>query len=122
LLNNKHKNRIYDVNYKTNFNYNNNIKYFERPDINLLQKIMEDQNHIIENYGKDIADNVLIIYDDCVALKKFFNSEEFVEMLFNSRHYKISTIITSQSYFKIPKPIRENASGLLLLKLEIKKN
>ena len=119
LLNKKYKNRIYDVNYKTVYNYN--IEYEEKPDINLLERIMKEQEQIIKNYGKDIADNVLIIYDDCAALKRFFNSEVFVEMLFNSRHYKISTIITSQSYFKIPKPIRENASGLLLFNTGNKK-
>ena len=34
--------------------------------------------------------------------------------MFNSRHYKVSIIITTQNYFSIPKPLRLNTSIFVL--------
>lgn len=54
----------------------------------------------------------MLVYDDCISSKNFFNSEAVQQLLFNSRHYKISIIITSQNYKSLPKPLRLNNSIL----------
>ena len=69
---------------------------------------------IIKKYGKKIADNILLVFDDCISVKKFFTSEVILKMLLNSRHYKVSIIITSQAYKLLPKSLRLNMSLLVL--------
>jgi hypothetical protein len=73
-----------------------------------------EQKKIIQLYGKSIADNILLVYDDTISAKKFWNSESVQQMFFNSRHYKISIIITSQNYKSLPKALRLNMSLMLL--------
>ena len=80
----------------------------------LLKEIIAEQKSIIQKYGKSVADEILLIYDDTVSAKKFWNSQSVLKMLLNSRHYKISIIITSQSYKLIPKNLRLNMSLLIL--------
>lgn len=88
----------------------NDEDFYEKVSIDLLKQIIEEQKMIIENYGKSVADNILLVYDDCASQRKFWNSNAVQQLIFNSRHYKTSIIITTQSYFSIPKPLRLNTS------------
>lgn len=85
-------------------------------DINttFLPDIISEQKEIITRYGKDTADTVLIILDDLAAERKFFDSKMTKKAIFNSRHVKISIIITTQAYICIPPQIRLNNSNLIL--------
>ena len=48
--------------------------FYEKVSIDLLKQIITEQKMIIENYGKPVADNILLVYDDCASAKKFWNS------------------------------------------------
>jgi Poxvirus A32 protein len=84
--------------------------FYEKVSIDLLKQIIEEQKLVINTFGKSVADNILLVYDDCASQKKFWNSNQVQQLMFNSRHYKVSIIITTQSYFTIPKPLRLNTS------------
>ncbi|KAJ3317593.1 hypothetical protein HDV06_001356 [Boothiomyces sp. JEL0866] len=114
LLEQTKRHLFYDVNYKTNPTHENNIEYFDEPNLEILNDIIKEQNYVINKFGKQFCDKVLIILDDCIAFKQFINSVGFRRFIFNSRHYNCSVILTSQTYFDIPKPVRLNASGLIL--------
>ena len=97
----------------------NNLKlsdqdFIEDVSTSFLQELIKEQKYIIEKYGKKLADNILLIYDDCASEKKFFNSEITKKLIYNSRHVKISIIFSVQNYTSISKPIRLNNSILLL--------
>lgn len=117
LLKKEKKNtRLFD-NYNSEPEYSTMIpaeNFIDTPTVSLLESLLNEQRTIIQRYKKENADHILLIYDDCISAKKFFNSETVQKMLFNSRHYKISIIITSQSYRNLPKCLRLNMSQLIL--------
>ena len=114
----KEKGRIQIVdNYVQEGSYETSI-----PDINfidevkpdLLKSLIDEQKKVIQLYGKSLADHILLIYDDTISFKRFWSSEAVQQLFFNSRHYKISIIITSQNYKSLPKALRLNMSQMLL--------
>jgi hypothetical protein len=92
--------------------YNSNIEFIETCDPEFLQILVKKQKTIKEKFG--FSDKVLLIYDDCISETKFFNSNVVKKMFFNSRHLNISTIITSQNYKSLSKPLRLNQTQLIL--------
>jgi len=79
----------------------------------LMSDIVEQQKFIIENYGKNYADRILIIMDDSID-SKIITSKYFKDLILKGRHYNISNIIISQSYRLLPKYIRTNANFISL--------
>jgi len=69
----------------------------QKMDIEFLTEIIDEQKYIITNFKKEYVDNILIVLDDSV-LDKILKDSKFIEILFQSRHYKISFIIISQTY------------------------
>ena len=88
--------------------------FIEDVKIDLLKELITEQKAIINAYGKDIADKILLIFDDTASEKKFWNSQQVQKLIFNSRHYKILVIITSQNYKSLPKALRLNMSQVIL--------
>lgn len=82
--------------------------------ISEFTNIIREQEEIIKKYGKKLADNILIVLDDLAGDSKFYKSDALRKFIFNSRHRKVSIIMTSQSYHSIPKAIRLNNSQLIL--------
>lgn len=77
-------------------------------DISKLRKILNDQKKEIEQKEADGAPRVLIILDDCVADEKFMKSQILRELLFQQRHYGISTWVCSQYFMGLPRNLRLN--------------
>lgn len=88
--------------------------FHEKCSIDFLKDLIQEQKLVIEKFGKAVADNILLVYDDTASQKKFWNSGQVQQLIFNSRHYKVSIIITTQAYHSIPKPLRLNTSLLVL--------
>ena len=88
--------------------------FIEEVDINLLKELISEQKQIISTFGKSIADSILLIYDDFVSETKFWISQQVQKLIFNSRHFKISMLITSQNYKSLPKSLRLNMSQVVL--------
>jgi tRNA A37 threonylcarbamoyladenosine biosynthesis protein TsaE len=54
--------------------------------------------------------NILIVADDCASnAKEWGKSKEVMELFFNGRHYKITTLIAIQDDTLVPPSIRTNA-------------
>ncbi len=63
----------------------------------------------------DDKEPILVILDDCV---QFFNNHSVLNNLPQlSRHYKISFIVSTQSYMALPVRLRKNASEYLIFKI-----
>ena len=84
-------------------------------------ELLEEQKFVVETFGKVLADDVLLVFDDCIN-DKIFNSRAFTDFIFKSRHFKISVIFISQSYYKLPKALRLNNTSLLLFETSNEKD
>jgi hypothetical protein len=78
-----------------------------------LLDMLEEQKSIISAFNKGVADDICLILDDCVEAN-ILKDKKFRDFLFKSRHYKISIIFISQSYFSLSKPLRLNNSQLII--------
>jgi hypothetical protein len=66
----------------------------------------------LDDFDKDV--NHLVVWDDLVLSKDLTMVENYY---IRARKLNVSVIFISQSYFKIPKVIRNNCSYMVLLKL-----
>ena len=117
ILKQKGKIQLMDSGISSEREYSTSIpeeNFIEEVSIDLLKTLIEEQKSIIEKYSKAVSDKILLIYDDCISNKKFFNSQAVQKLLFNSRHYNVNIIITSQSYKCLNKSLRLNMSQLIL--------
>lgn len=119
LLNKRGKSKILDETFDDNANFNYDTKipaenFIEEVAPQMLKDIIAEQKRVITKYGKKNADDILLVYDDCISAKKFWGSDSVLKMLLNSRHYKISVIITTQAYKLLPKSLRLNMSFVVL--------
>ena len=87
--------------------------YLEEIDIDFLQDLIDEQKNVIEMFGKEYCDNILLVLDDSIE-SKIIKDRRFKSFLFKSRHYKISIFFLSQSYFSLPKALRLNNSQLII--------
>lgn len=100
-----------------------------RPTPKLLTKILNDQKREIQGNTADIpphistrmlgnkkkkAPKVLIMFDDAIAESKLVNSPEFLKVFIQGRHYNISSMVMSQSYMKVPRSVRLQATHVSL--------
>ena len=76
--------------------------------------IKEGLNNIPQLDKYDKLENHLLVFDDLVLSKDLSVVEKYY---IRARKMNVSVIFISQSYFKIPKIIRNNCSYMVLLKL-----
>tara|TARA_R110000868_G_C10961362_1_gene768522 strand:- start:3170 stop:4102 length:933 start_codon:yes stop_codon:yes gene_type:complete len=80
----------------------------------VFQHIFETQEKIIEDKGIHKSPKILIILDDCISDKKFLNSGYLVKLFIQNRHLNISTWLMSQSFTRVPRVCRLQASSLFI--------
>lgn len=61
---------------------------------------------------KRTADKILVIFDDAIAESKLINSPEFLKIFIQGRHYNISSMVMTQSYMRVPRSVRLQATHL----------
>lgn len=61
---------------------------------------------------KQSSDKVLVIFDDAIAESKLINSPEFLKIFIQGRHYNISSMVMTQSYMRVPRSVRLQATHL----------
>lgn len=81
-----------------------------RPIIRLLKKQEAD----VKKNGKGNAKRVLVIYDDTVGDNKIINSPEFLISFIRGRHFCVSVIVMTQSYNKVPRSVRLQATAVMV--------
>jgi hypothetical protein len=77
----------------------------------VLSEIIKEQKETQE----DDRENVLIILDDCIDYLK--KSKVLANLTTKNRHYRISLIITTQSFRSVAPLIRKNVSSHLFYKM-----
>ncbi len=96
--------------YPTKMTKDNFINKFS---VEWFEDIVETNNNITENFGKQFADKILLIFDDSIS-DKIFKSKKMEEYILTSRHINLSVIIISQSFYLLPKTLRNNNSVVVL--------
>ena len=101
-----------------------NLKYMEKcedivqiSDLESLENLDSVLNAIIKSQidKKDEKEPILVVLDDCV---QFFNNHSVLNNLPQlSRHYKISFIVSTQSYMALPVRLRKNSSEYLIFRI-----
>lgn len=61
---------------------------------------------------KQKAKKILFIFDDAIAESKLINSDEFLTVFIEGRHFMISSMIMTQAYKKVPRSARIQATHL----------
>ena len=83
-----------------------------------MNDVLED----INNYNKKRDKNVLIIFDDMIAIMRSEKFKAIVKELFiRCRKLNISIVFIRQSYFRTPKDARLNSTHYILMKMCNKK-
>lgn len=84
---------------------------YDKFDMETLQEIIDDQT---EKTKKGDDSQMLIILDDCLSeLIKNGQSSTFNNLILNRSHSKISVIITTQAFTKVPLHLRKSASHVI---------
>ena len=89
---------------------------FKDFDETAIQEIMQDQKDIIKRYGKTKAPHILLVFDDLIAHMPLSKQSLLIKLFFSARHWKISLILTTQSYKHTPKAVRLNSSHMMIFK------
>lgn len=116
----KTNNRIFDDPHNVNEENIGLLEFYEKFDLGYLLEILQEQKYITNKYGKEYSNKILFAIDDCI-MDKTFHSREFIDFILKSRHYNISMIIISQSYFRLNNNLRLNNTQLLLFENGSKK-
>ena len=84
---------------------------------------MSDVYKNINNYNPEEENKILIVFDDVITdmiRNKKLNSI-FTELFIRCRKLNISLVFISQSYFKVPKDVRNNSTHFFILKIPYKR-
>ena len=77
----------------------------------------------IDNYNPDKENKILIVFDDMIA--DMINNKKLnsivPESFIRGRKLNISLIFITQSYFKVPKEVRNNSTHLFIMKIPNKR-
>jgi hypothetical protein len=98
------------------------------PGPELLQRILNDQRRALTQGNetnskanmkrigqrRNKAKKILIIFDDAIAESKLINSDAFLKIFIQGRHYNISSMVMTQSYMKIPRSARIQATHVAM--------
>ena len=84
---------------------------------------MSDVLKNINNYNPNKENKVVIVFDDMIAdmiSNKKLNSI-VTELFIRCRKLNISLVFISQSYFKVPKDVRNNSTHFFIMKIPNKR-
>ena len=86
---------------------------------NDMHKVYEN----IDNYNPDKENKILIVFDDMIG--DMINNKKLnsivAELFIRGRKLSISLIFITQSYFKIPKDVRNNSTHFFIIKIPNKR-
>ena len=90
------------------------IEYF-----NDMHKVYEN----IDNYNPDKENKILIVFDDMIEdmIKNKELKSIVTELFIIGRKLNISRILITQSYFKVPKDVRNNSTHFSIMKIPNKR-
>ena len=100
------------------------LKHFNDPKAFIeYSNDMQDVYKNIDEYNPDKENKILIVFDDMIAdmiHNKKLNSI-VTELFIRGRKLNISLVFITQSYFKVPKDVRLNATHFFIMKVPNKR-
>lgn len=97
-------------------------KDFVRPVAHVITNLTNDFfRNVLELQSSENSYPLLIVLDDVMSMSKKY-SNDFYEFFLNSRHYKITTILSSQFPLKFTPEIRTNFDHIFMLRDDIISN
>jgi len=81
----------------------------------ILTEIVQKQENYIDEHEFKKAPHILIICDDVISSKPFMKNPTLSKLAFMGTHMKFSTWIISQDYHSLPKAIRMNVHGVIII-------
>ena len=77
----------------------------------------------IDNYNPDKESKILIVFDDMIAdiIKNKELNSIVTELFIRGRKLNISLVFITQSYFKVPKDVRNNSTHFFIMKIPNKR-
>ena len=100
------------------------LKHFNDP--KAFTEYSNDVHHVyqnIDNYNLNKENKIFIVFDDMIAdmiSNKKLNSI-VTELFIRCRKLNISLVFISQSYFKVPKDVRNNSTHFFIMKIANKR-
>ena len=84
---------------------------------------MQDVYKNIEEYNPDKENKVLIVFDDMIAdvINNKILNPIVPELFIRGRKLNISIVLITQSYLKVPKDVRLNATHFFIMKIPNKR-
>ena len=80
-----------------------------------LERLFKTQARKVKSMGRDRAPMCLLCIDDSISNTRFLNSPEFLRLFVSGRHQNISTIFLTQSYMKVPRSCRLQATHVAFM-------
>jgi hypothetical protein len=77
-----------------------------------IKRLLREQEAEVKRVGKKKAKKVLVIYDDTIGDKSVINDPKFLVSFIRGRHFCVSCFVMTQSYTKIPRAVRLQATAL----------
>jgi hypothetical protein len=77
-----------------------------------IKALLREQEAEVKRMGKRRAKKVLVIYDDTIGDKSVINDPKFLVSFIRGRHFCVSCFVMTQSYTKIPRAVRLQATAL----------
>jgi hypothetical protein len=85
----------------------------EELDPDLLFELYEEQEEKCKKDGAAKSPRVLLMFDDCIADLRFMHSPEMLKLFVQGRHCNISLMMLTQSYMKVDRSCRLQATDIL---------
>jgi hypothetical protein len=86
-------------------------------DVEFIRTLWEEQDALIEKYGRAKTVPILLIFDDVVADLNAERKEYLKKVFLHGRHSGFSTCLCSQQWKSVPKPVRMNATNVIVMLL-----
>ena len=84
---------------------------------------MHDVYKSIDNYNLNKENKILVVFDDMIA--DMINNKKLnsivTELFIRGRKLNISLVFITQSYFKVPKDVRNNSTHFFIMKIPSKR-
>ncbi len=99
--------------------------FIHEPSTELLQRIIDNQNKLVAQYGRDNFPDqfkIKLTIDDCGSLGWFMRSTQMKYLSSNGRHCFIDVVVLVQYIYQLITEIRENIDMLFVFKTGNVKN
>ena len=100
------------------------LKHFNDPKaVTKYSNDMHDVYKNIDNYNLNKENKILIVFDDMIAdmIKNKKLNSIVTELFIRGRKLNISLVFITQSYFKVPKDVRNNSTHFFIMKIPSKR-